>query len=184
MWMIFSALRLGICINIIIGIAACSPRMDWRELVNHQEGYAVFFPGKPVVVTRTLQLGGQTVSLTLQSAKVDDAYFAVGVIPLHVEQLSKVNAIADALEDSLKNNIAGIITQHSSSNISNSNFSPWREFNAKGTLPNGVPAIVSVKFFIRQGKLIEFLTMGDANEFTPEVLEQWQRGFRFLNTSH
>lgn len=184
MWMIFSALRLGICVNIIIGIAACSPRMDWRELVNHQEGYAVSFPSKPVVVTRTLELGGQTVSLTLQSAKVDDAYFAVGVIPLRAEQLSKVNALADALQDSLKNNIAGIVTQRSSSNISDSGFPPWREFNAQGTLPNGVPAIVLVKFFIREGKLIEFLAMGDANEFTPEVLEQWQQGFHFLNTLH
>jgi hypothetical protein len=179
MRMILWALRLCICINLAVFLLACSPQMNWRELVNQKDGYAVSFPDKPVTVTRELALADQTVSLTLQSAKVDEAYFAVGVMPLRSEQLSKVELIADALQESLKNNIKA---KRSNSTVKPS-FPVWREFQAEGTLPNGAPAIVSARFFIHQGRLIELLAMGDEKKFTPEVLEQWHQGFHFLVAS-
>ncbi|NBW00910.1 MAG: hypothetical protein EBR85_04215 [Betaproteobacteria bacterium] len=54
--------------------------MDWREVRLEAIGGSALFPGKPVEVSRTLQIGGEqdVVTLTLRSARIDNTVFAVG----------------------------------------------------------------------------------------------------------
>ena len=54
--------------------------MDWREVRLEAISGSALFPGKPVEVSRTLQLGDaqNVVTLTLRSARIDSTVFAVG----------------------------------------------------------------------------------------------------------
>ena len=58
----------------------CSPRLDWREVRLEAIGGSALFPGKPVEVSRKLQMGGtqDAITLTLRSARIDSTVFAVG----------------------------------------------------------------------------------------------------------
>jgi hypothetical protein len=58
----------------------CSPRLDWREVQLEAIGGSALFPGKPVEVSRKLQMGGMqdAITLTLRSARIDSTVFAVG----------------------------------------------------------------------------------------------------------
>ena len=74
-------LILGVSLVGLIGlIQACSPRMDWREVRLDPIGGSALFPGKPVEVSRSLQISGESdaVTLTLRSARIDNTVFAVG----------------------------------------------------------------------------------------------------------
>jgi len=65
----------------ILGIIyGCSPRLDWLEVRLEAISGSSLFPGKPVEVSRTLQLGDaqNVVTLTLRSARIDSTVFAVG----------------------------------------------------------------------------------------------------------
>ena len=54
--------------------------MDWREVRLEAISGSALVPGKPVEVSRTLQLGDaqNVVTLTLRSARIDSTVFAVG----------------------------------------------------------------------------------------------------------
>jgi hypothetical protein len=71
----------------VIGLSlimlGCSPKYDWREIRNDDFRWKALFPDKPVSVTRTFTPpNAQTsVSLTLQSSRIDDSLFAIGSIP-------------------------------------------------------------------------------------------------------
>jgi hypothetical protein len=71
----------GVILVCILGIIyGCSPRMDWREVRLEAINGSALFPGKPVEVSRTLQMGGSqdAFTLTLRSARIDSTVFAVG----------------------------------------------------------------------------------------------------------
>ncbi|AVR95344.1 hypothetical protein [Pseudoduganella armeniaca] len=59
-------------------LTACSPKFDWRDYRGSQAPYAVLFPGKPATHTRSVDLGGQTASMTMAATDIDGTVFAVG----------------------------------------------------------------------------------------------------------
>lgn len=63
-------------------LAACTPKMDWRDVRQENAGWQATFPGKPVTVSRKLAPHNThaSVTLTLTSARIDDAMYAVGWI--------------------------------------------------------------------------------------------------------
>ena len=72
---------IGAALMCLLGIIyGCSPRMDWREIQLQAIGGSALFPGKPVEVSRTLQMESTqgAITLTLRSARIDSTVFAVG----------------------------------------------------------------------------------------------------------
>ncbi|MFN4999150.1 MAG: hypothetical protein ACK5FQ_07650 [Betaproteobacteria bacterium] len=72
---------IGVALVCLLGIIyGCSPRMDWREVQLQAIGGSALFPGKPVEVSRTLQMESAqgAITLTLRSARIDSTVFAVG----------------------------------------------------------------------------------------------------------
>jgi hypothetical protein len=66
-----------VCIGLL---AACSPKLDWREMPFADGRARVLFPAKPVTVTRETNLGGKGYAMTLTAARVGNAQFAAGTI--------------------------------------------------------------------------------------------------------
>jgi hypothetical protein len=96
-----SASVAGVLLLPLMLVAGCSPRMDWREIGNEAAGWRATFPAKPVEVSRQIELpnGVGPIRLTLRSARVDDAMFAVGWAE------SSAPGVREALESAMLANI-------------------------------------------------------------------------------
>ena len=58
--------------------AGCSPKYNWRDYASPTASYHVTFPAKPSTVTRTIDLDGMQVSLTMTAAEGGGATVRVG----------------------------------------------------------------------------------------------------------
>src|SRR5206468_1898405 len=59
-------------------LGACNPTYNWRDYASPDAPYRVMFPAKPASFTRTIDLDGMQVSMTMTAAEVDGTTFAVG----------------------------------------------------------------------------------------------------------
>lgn len=158
-------------------LQACSPAMNWREVPNTEAGYVATFPDKPAQVTRTLDLIGLKVPLTLHAAQVQGLYFAVGTVPLDGALKGHLPELTQALAQALANNI----------NAGQAELKPlnWLgmqvgELRVSGVLKSGKTGFAHGRFFEHRGVLYEVLLMGDGAEPDADVLTQWFKGFRLL----
>src|SRR5690606_5219898 len=77
-----AVLAMGLLVGSLVGLSACSPPYDWREV--HAQGgeYRVQLPGKPATMTRRIHLQDQAVDMTMQGARVGENAFTVAIAPL------------------------------------------------------------------------------------------------------
>lgn len=158
-------------------LAACSPQYNWRVVPNTDVGYMATFPDKPALVTRTLDLIGLQVPMTLHAAQVEGLYFAVGTVPLQGELQGQGLALRDALAQAVANNISADKPE----------LKPvqWLgktvyEMTSTGTLPTGGKAFAHARFFEHQGVLYEVFMMGPGEQANPDSLTSWFGGFSLL----
>lgn len=158
-------------------LAACSPQYNWRVVPNTDVGYMATFPDKPAMVTRTLDLIGLQVPLTLHATQVEGMYFAVGTVPLQGELQVQGVALRDALAQAVTNNIAA---EKPELKVMQWLGKPVQEMMVTGTLPNGEKAFANARFFEHQGVLYEVLMMGPGEQANPDVATSWFGGFSLL----
>ena len=157
--------------------AACSPQYNWRVVPNTDAGYVATFPDKPAQVTRTMDLIGLKVPLTLHAAQVDGLYFAVGTVPLQGELQVQSIGLRDALAQSVANNIAaGKAELKPIQWLGKAGY----EMSVTGKLPDGQAAFAQARFFEHQGILYEVLMMGGSKQLDPNAQTTWFGGFSLL----
>ena len=59
-------------------LAACSPTFDWRPVAFGHQGAAGVLPDTPQAQTRPVSFEGQTLELTMHSARAGGVLFALG----------------------------------------------------------------------------------------------------------
>ena len=87
------------------GLTACTPAFDWRGVTNEDGGFSVMYPAKPALDERTLQIGGQSLRMQMQSARVGDVVFAVGVVMLPADTPAMQATVLEYLQQGLARNI-------------------------------------------------------------------------------
>ncbi len=162
-------------------LAACSPKHDWRVVSNHDLGWQATFPAKPVQFSRELTLPGTSapVRLTLSSAKVDEAMFAVGWIANGNESTRK------ALEAAMLANINARGNSIQASNVSVSGL-PAKAIAAKGEMrvqagkePVPVRMIMrSLTIGGQQPMVIEIIAVGPEADLPGDIAEQFIESLR------
>lgn len=169
----------GALMVLVFGIlTACSPALNWREVVNNDFQFVATFPDKPVQVTRTLDMAGFNVPLTLQAATAKNIYFAVGVVELKGPLAGQGEALKGALIQALANNVKVSEVQ--------SQMKPWAGLERvdwvelAGQLPDGKPGRAVGRFFIVNNQLIEVLLVGPTDQVDTGTEKQWLTGFRLL----
>ena len=65
------------CLPPLLGLAACTPTLDWREVRPEGSGVVAMFPCKPDSRTRTVTLAGAAVPLTLLACKAGGSTWAL-----------------------------------------------------------------------------------------------------------
>ncbi|HEX4879869.1 MAG TPA: hypothetical protein VFV39_08505 [Limnobacter sp.] len=175
--MLFESLRVFFFIAAMCVLQACSPAFNWRAVPNTDIGYVATFPDKPVMVTRTLDLAGLKVPLTLHAAQVEGSYFAVGTVPLRGELQGQADVLRGALAQALANNV-----QAGAANLQPMEWlgqAAWG-LELRGTLPSGEDGHAVARFFERRGVLYEVVLMGQGQTPAPELQTTWFSGFSLL----
>lgn len=92
-----------LAIAALVGLAACSPKYNWREVHGKEAPFVALFPDKPETMSRNVNLGIEQVNMTMMAAEVDGVSFAIGSATLR--DATHANAAVDAMKKALLHNI-------------------------------------------------------------------------------
>jgi hypothetical protein len=172
----------AIAVSAVAMVAACSPKYDWRDYSSPDAPYRVMFPGKPATYTRSVNLDGLKVDMTMTATEVEGAMYAVG----HAEapDAGKARAALDAMKIALVRNIgATTATEKPSPSPAAATGGPApglaSDVAASGVL-NGVPMRLVAHFEARDKRLYQVVVIGPAKSIAPEPTEQFISSFKLL----
>jgi len=89
----------------ILLAAACSPALDWREVRPAGSGLTLLFPCKPASLTRSVDLAGLSVDMTMHACRADGLTFALGQTDMG--DPTRVEAALEGLQEAAARNIQG-----------------------------------------------------------------------------
>lgn len=90
-------------------LAGCSPALDWREVRPAGTAVVATLPCKPNVSSRTVQLAGQPVRLSMLACKAGDATWALAAAD--VAEPARVGPALMALRESTRANLQGQVME-------------------------------------------------------------------------
>jgi hypothetical protein len=153
-------------------LGACSPKYNWRDYASQDASYRVMFPAKPASFTRTIDLDGMQVSMTMTAAEVDGATFAVGSAEAPDEEHAR--AALPAMVQALTRNI-GAVGERAGAHA-HSGASSVSDIDVAGT-SNGTPVRLVGHFEARGKRFYQVIVLGKANAVPPEQVEQFLTSF-------
>ena len=161
-------------------LAACSPRFNWRDYHSEDAGYSVLFPGKPSILTRTVDLDGIKLSMTMNAAEVDGVSFAVGSAV--VADAAKAQAALGAMQAALVNNIGATVKRQSASSTASTSGAVSRrnsiiEVEAIGA-QHGVPVLLVGRFVARDQHIYQVIVMGRESQVSRESVHTFINSFK------
>ena len=154
-------------------LAGCSPKYNWRDYASPDAPYRVMFPAKPSTFTRTIDLDGMQVAMTMTAAEVDGATFAVGAA--EAPDAVRAQAALEAMQVALVRNIGATVT--SQNTTVDNNGRATRDVDASGT-SNGVPMHLVGHFEARGNRFYQVIAIGKADALPAEQVEQFITSFK------
>lgn len=172
---------LAVAATLLLG--ACTPSFDWRNVVNQEQGYAVMFPAKPGLDQRTVTIAGLSLPMAMQSARVGDTSFAVGVVTLPAADPGLRAAVLAALEQGLAHNINAVLAPHPVQiDVGNPGQQvAGSEFVASGTVADAhhEHRAMHARFAVRGSKIYEAVIVAPL-EPAPEQVDQFFGSLRLF----
>jgi hypothetical protein len=159
-----------VCIACASMLAACSPKYDWREVRGSAAPFVVLLPAKPSSHTRTVNLGGVDVSMTMTAADVDGVTFAVGTAEL--PDAAKAQQALDAMKTALVRNIGGTVQRE------------------KLSPPGAVPASIDIqatgaesrvllaRLIAKDKRIYQVIVVGKQSSLPPEAADTFLTSFK------
>ena len=168
------------CAAAAVVLAACSPAYNWRDYSSPDAPFRVMFPDKPATHTRTVDLGGIKVEMTMTAAQVDSAVFAVGTA--EAPDADQAEGALAAMKTALVNNIKATIKSEklgkaSAASGSASARSAAIDIEASG-VKNGEPMRLAGHFESRNTRIYQVIVMGKEKDLSKENVEQFLSSFK------
>jgi len=154
-------------------LAGCSPKYNWRDYASPDAPYRVMFPAKPSTFTRTIDLDGMQVAMTMTAAEIDGATFAVGAA--EAPDAARAQAALEAMQVALVRNIGATVT--SQYTTVDNNGRATRDVDASGTR-NGVKMHLVGHFESRGKRFYQVIAIGKADALPAEQVEQFITSFK------
>lgn len=149
-------------------LAGCSPTYNWRDYSSGDGAFSVLFPAKPATHTRSIDLGGITVDMTMTAAEVEGTTFAVGTAVAPDAALAQ--ATLPAMRLALLRNIgAGESTPDKGAAALDV------EAVGKG---NGRPVRLVGRFHAKGSRMYQVIVVGRPGAMPPEHTEQFLSSFK------
>lgn len=161
-------------------LAACSPKYNWRDYSPPDAAYRVTFPAKPASYTRTINLDGKNLQMSMTAAEVDGAVFAVGAAQA-ADAATAQEALA-AMKTALVRNIDGTVTSEKDAAAATSadgkaSQSVSSDVEADGS-HQGVRMRLVGHFVARDKRFFQVIVIGPAKAIAPEQTEQFISSFK------
>jgi hypothetical protein len=156
----------------IVLLAACSPKYNWRDYASPDAPYKITFPAKPASHTRTIDLDGMQVSMTMTAADVDGATFAVGSAEAADE--AQARAALPAMMRALLRNVGAGDAQ--AKVHADAGGKTVGEIDTTGKA-NGAPVRLVGHFEARGKRFYQVIVLGKPNAMPPEQVEQFLTSF-------
>lgn len=166
-------------ILIALGITACTPKFDWREIRNADAPFIATFPGKPATHSRDIELDGIKVKLHMTAADVNQISFAIAYAKIENNdknlQAQQQQRALSAMQAGMLKNIQGTIIQASAltGTSSSNNFSPKNTITAIGKKQNGQAVKMLARFTQHGPWIMQIVMIGEEKSFTPDIADMF-----------
>lgn len=163
-------------------LAGCSPKYNWREYSSPDAPYRVMFPDKPDSHTRSVDLNGMTVDMTMTAARVDGTTFAVG--SAQAPDVAQAQAALEAMKTALVRNIGATVTKQAAASAATAGpggttQSSTIDIEATG-VQNGVPMRLIGHFEARDKRFYQVIVMGKEKAVEPEQVDMFISSFKLI----
>jgi len=158
------------CIACAVLLSACSPKYDWREVRGSDAPYVVLLPTKPATHTRSIDLDGIPVTMTMTASDVDGVTFAVGsaVLPDAAQATQALNA----MKTGLLRNIRGTIRQEKAS--ATGAVPTFIEIEAGGAESR----LLLARFLAKENRIYQAVVIGKEKAVSREAAETFLGSFK------
>lgn len=158
----------------VLALSGCNPTYNWRDYSSADAPYRIMFPAKPVTHTRSVDLNGMQVEMTMTAAEVEGVMFAVGtgLAPDPAQAQAAVTAMKTAL---LRNIGAKVESESAAAAGGNTAV----DIDAVGTA-NGQPMKLRGHFVANGKRFYQVIVMGKARQMVPEHTDQFISSFKLL----
>lgn len=163
-----------------LALAACSPKYNWRDYSSTDAPFRVMFPDKPATHTRSVDLNGMKVDMTMTAAQVDGATFAVGTA--EAPDADQAEAALASMKTALVKNIGATIKSEKVAKASSAAGaararSAAIDIEASG-VRNGVPMRLIGHFESRDKRFYQVIIMGPEKDMSKENVEMFMSSFK------
>jgi hypothetical protein len=160
-----------------LALSACSPTYNWRDYASPDAGYRVTFPAKPSSATRSIDLDGLRVSMTMTAAEVDGATFAVG--SAEAPDAAQARTALDAMKRALLRNIGAtgmtVARERAASASAGGDSRASLDVDATGSGP--APMRLVAHFEARGTRFYQVIVVGKDKRVPPEQIDQFLTSF-------
>lgn len=160
-------------------LAACSPTYDWREVRGKDAPYMAMMPGKPATHTRTVNLNGIEVAMTLMATEVEEVVFAVGSAPL--ADASQAAFALEAMKTALVKNINGTVRSEKHLPPSRQLPHPVMQIEAAGTpmvTSEKQPHLLLARLMAKDQHIYQIMVLGPEARVVREQADTFFSGFK------
>lgn len=149
-------------------LAGCSPTYNWRDYNSPDAPYQAMFPDKPVTHTRSVNLDGMTVNMTMAAANIDGTVFAIG--SGEAPDAAQAQKAVTSMKTALVKNIGATITREETNNSA-------LKIDAKG-VQNGTPMRLVGHFESRGTRFYQVIVMGKAKDVPQDQVDMFMSSFK------
>jgi hypothetical protein len=165
---------------VCVVVSACNPTFNWREYRSADAGYRVLFPAKPSSMTRSIELAGTKLNMTLTAAEVNEVNFAVGSAA--VPDASEAQAVLGAMKTALVDNIGATVKRESASSSASAvdgaaHRSSTIEIEALGSR-QGLPVLLVGRFIAHDKRVYQVIVMGKEQRIVRENVDTFLSSFK------
>ncbi len=180
-WLVFAA---------ALPLAACSPRLNWRELRPAGARCVIALPDKPQTAQRELDVSGHKVTMTMTSTGVGASLFALGVADLPAPLLApaQLDATLAWFRDGLLRNVQGA-AQGTPAAVQAARLAvpPGRllraaqAVQAQGRVAGGRSTRLAARFFVVDDRLYQLVALAAEGEIGADALDTFFDSFRLID---
>jgi hypothetical protein len=161
---------------LLLLLAACSPKYNWREIHGKDGSFTVLLPDKPVSMTRKINLDNQQVEMTMTAAEVDGVSFAVGYAQL--ADAKSAAAALNMMKEAMLHNINGVIRTPSTAASSANQPAGAADIEAIGTGNDGRPVLLRAHFEAKGNRVYQAVALGNEQAMPHEEIDTFLSSFK------
>jgi hypothetical protein len=145
----------------VLGLLACSPALNWREVRPADSGALAMFPCKPLHDMRRMPLAGPPVAVAISVCSAADVTYALS--HADVADPARVGPALQALRASAIANLGATVSSERPLQVEGMTPHPEaRLMELRGSLPDGRPVLERVAMFSKGTRVYQATMFGNA----------------------